>query len=75
MRYTLVMLQDFRAVIKRELERRGWSAYRLGKESGLPIRTVQAYVAGQCDLMAERVAAMCDALGLELGPKRRQKGK
>lgn len=63
----------FRETIKREMTRREWSAYRLGQESGVPIRTVQQYVSGGCDLLAERVELLCKALGLELRTK--QKGR
>jgi hypothetical protein len=69
----------FREVIIREMERRGWSSYRLGQESGIPIRTVQRYTSGGCDLLGERVARLCTTLGLELRPVRkvrnRRKGK
>lgn len=69
----------FQEVIERETKRRGWSAYRLGKESGVPIRTVQHYLAGGCDLVGERIAKLCAALGLELRPaqkaNKRTKGK
>ena len=63
---------DFRTTIQRELDRREWSAYRLGQESGIPIRTVQAYLSGTCDLTGERIAIMCATLGLEV---RRVRGK
>ncbi len=64
----------FREIIKTELQRRKWSAYRLSKESGLPMRTVQQYMAGTCDLSGERIAVLCKTLGLELRPVRRKKG-
>lgn len=63
----------FRETIARETERRGWSAYRLGQESGVPIRTVQQYLAGTCDLVGERIGKLCDAVGLELRHKARGK--
>ena len=67
----------FRGAIERETKRRGWSAYRLGKESGVPIRTVQHYLAGGCDLVGKRIAKLCEALNLEVRPKtkRKRKGK
>ena len=66
----------FRETVLREMKRRGWSSYRLGKESGVPIRTVQSYTSGSCDLMAERVAKLCVTLGLQLRPTRnRDAGK
>ncbi len=63
----------FREIIQKEVGRRGWSAYRLGKESGVPIRTVQAYLSGTCDLSGERIAVLCKTLGLELRPAGRSK--
>lgn len=63
----------FRQTIKREMTRRDWSAYRLGRESGVPIRTVQQYVSGGCDLLAERVELLCKALGLELRATRKER--
>jgi len=65
----------FRETIIRELKRRGWSSYRLGQESGVPIRTVQRYTSGGCDLRGETVALMCKALGLELRPHKQTKGR
>ena len=71
MRYTAaVMIRD---TIIREMKRRGWSAYRLGQESDVPIRTVQRYVAGHCDLVGERIGKLCGALGLAL--RRTRKGR
>ena len=75
MRYTESMSMDFRRIISRELERRGWSGYKLGQVSGVPIRTCQAYMSGQCDLAASRVATMAEALDLELRPKQRRRKK
>ena len=69
----------FRETIIDQMGRRGWSGYRLGKESGVPIRTVQEYVRGDCDLSGARIAKLCAVLGLELRPVRkagrRQKGR
>lgn len=65
----------FREMIVREMSRRGWSAYRLGKQSGLSIRTTQQYVGGTCDLAGQRIELLCKALALELRPGRRGKRK
>ena len=44
--------------------------------SGVPIRTVQAYLSGEIDLTGEKLALICDVLGLELRPvDREMKGK
>ena len=67
------MAMGFRKIIEREASRRRWSAYRVAQEAGLPIRTVQRYMAGDSDLHGESVAAICEALGLELRPKEPQR--
>jgi transcriptional regulator with XRE-family HTH domain len=64
---------SFDTIIRREAKRQGLSGYRIGKMSGVPIRTVQAYLAGDCDLMGARIAKIAAALGLELRPVRRAK--
>ncbi len=61
---------DFRETIKREAEHQGLSGYRIGKLSGIPIRTVQAYLSGRTDLAGRRIEAIADVLGLELQPVR-----
>lgn len=66
----------FRKIIKTEAKRQGLSGYRIAKMSGVPMRTVQAYLAEDCDLIGERVARIAKALGLELRPARRpRKGR
>ena len=64
---------SFQTIIRREAKRQRLSGYRIGKMSGVPIRTVQAYLAGACDLAGERIAKIAVALGLELRPARRVK--
>ena len=61
---------SFRKVIAAEVRRQGLSGYRLAKLSGLPIRTVQAYLAEDFDLTGERLARLTKALGLELKRER-----
>lgn len=61
-----MLTTSFRRSILQELKRRGWSHYRLAKESSLPERSVFAYLAGDRDMSGERVAALCDAIGLKL---------
>lgn len=62
-----------RETIKQELKRRGWSYYRLAKElkGKMPARTVYAYLAGDCDLVSERVSIILGSL--ELTIKRKSK--
>jgi len=54
--------------IEDELERRGWSRYRLTKEleGKLPARTTYAYLSGEQDLSSERVSIILNALGLKI---------
>ncbi len=52
-----------------EVKRRGWSGYRLSKESGLPLRVAQRYVSGETDLRAERAGKLLTLLGYELRRK------
>ena len=66
---------SFREAIIRELKRRDWSAYRLGKKAHVPIRSVQAYLAGRCDMAGENVAKLCAALGLKLVATSERKAK
>ena len=40
----------FRKIIKAEVKRQGLSGYRVAKLSGVPMRTVQQYLAEDCDL-------------------------
>ncbi|MEZ6084807.1 MAG: hypothetical protein R3E58_12965 [Phycisphaerae bacterium] len=65
----------FQKIIQSEAKRQGLSGYRIGMDSGIPIRTVQRYLAGDCDLVGEPHCEDCGALGLELRPtKRKRKG-
>jgi len=66
---------SFRKIIQAEAKRRGLSGYRIAKMSGVPMRTVQAYLAEDCDLTGERLAIIAKALGLELRPTHREKSK
>ena len=54
--------------IKNELERRGWSHYRLVNklEGKMPARTVYAFLAGEQDLTTERASIILKALGLKI---------
>ncbi|GAG37842.1 unnamed protein product, partial [marine sediment metagenome] len=58
-------IMGFRKAIQAEAKRQGLSGYRIAKLSGVPMRTVQAYLAEDCDLVGERVAKIAKALGLE----------
>lgn len=64
-------MMSFRKIIQREAQRQKLSGYRIAKMAGVPMRTVQAYLAGTYDMVGERLAKIAEALGLELRPKRR----
>lgn len=57
---------NIRKVIMNECKRRGWSAYRLAKETGLVERTVQTFFQGTRDISSGRASKMLDALGIEM---------
>lgn len=61
-------MASFREIVLAELHRREWSGYRLAKESKVPMRTVQRWLAGENDLTATRMELICKALGLTLRP-------
>ncbi len=65
----------FRKIIQQEAKRQDVSGYRLAQLSGIPMRTVQHYLAGGSDLGGERVAKIAKVLGLELRAAKRKKGK
>ena len=57
-----------RNTINSELNRRGWSRYRLEKQlkGKIPPRTIYAYLSGQCDLGSERVSIILSELDLTI---------
>lgn len=63
---------SFRKIILAEVKRQALSGYRIAQLSGVPMRTVQAYLAGIRDLTGERLARIAEALGLELRPRRKK---
>lgn len=67
-----ITMIDFRKEIRRELKRLGWSAYRLAKTAGLPLRGVQAYVAGEKDTTSARLSKLLGVLGFELKRPRKR---
>ena len=65
----------FRRIIQAEARRQGLSGYRLSKESGVAMRSVQAFLAGESDMASENASRVAAVLGLELRPKRPQSKK
>jgi transcriptional regulator with XRE-family HTH domain len=66
---------SFQDLIRREAEKQGLSGYRIAKLSGVPMRTVQAYLAGDTDLAGRRIERIAAVLGLELRRVRRRAEK
>ncbi len=61
------------STIQTEAERQGLSGYRIAKLAGMPMRTVQAYLAGDTDLAGERIEKMMEVLGLEVRPAKKSR--
>ena len=59
-----------RKTILEELERKGWSRYRLVQslQGKMPPSTVYQYLSGQTDLNSRRVSMILDALGMKHVP-------
>ena len=57
-----------RQTILNELERCGWTHYRLVKELGgaIPMSTIYDYLSGKTDLGSDRVSIILKALGLTI---------
>lgn len=68
-------MMGLQEIIQREARRQGLSGYRIAKLSGVAMRTVQAYLAGDTDLAGRRIEKIAVVLGLELRPKRRLRKK
>lgn len=65
----------FREIIKHEAKRQELSGYRIAKLSGVSMRTVQAYLAGDTDLAGRRIERIAAVLGLDLRPVQRRSKK
>ena len=60
-------MTDFRRAIADELDRRGWSKYRLSKESGVNKTSVSEYLRGRREIESAALEQICGALDLRLG--------
>ena len=60
-----------RQTILKELERCGWTRYRLVKElnGAIPMSTIYDYLSGWTDLGSERVSKILQALDLQIKHK------
>lgn len=65
------LTMTIRQTILRELERRGWSRYRLVKEldGEIPMSTIYDYLSGKTDIGSDRVSIILKALGLTITSK------
>lgn len=59
----------FRSIIKRELDRRGWTIHRLVNESEVGRATVYDYLNGDREIQTDSLERICQALELELRRK------
>lgn len=66
-------MSKLQKIIRAEAERQGLSGYRIAKLAGMPMRTVQAYLAGTTDLIGERIEKMMEVLGLEVRAVKRSR--
>ncbi|MBK8915694.1 MAG: hypothetical protein IPM64_14060 [Phycisphaerales bacterium] len=70
------MACTIREIIVAEARRRGWSCYRLARESGVAERTLQAFFAGERDIASDKADKLFSTLDLEVRPaKSRVKAK
>ena len=63
--------QQIRKLITTRLQALGWTPYRLAKELAgqVKMRTLYDYVNGTQDMTGEKLAAVFDALDLEIVPR------
>lgn len=61
-------MTDFRQAIADELDRRGWSKYRLAQESGVSKTSVSEYLRGHREIETAALERICRVLGLALAP-------
>lgn len=66
------MTDSIRDTITARADQLGLTAYAIGRETGIDPGTVRRYLTGRCSLNSRYVSAICDVLGLELKPTKRQ---
>jgi hypothetical protein len=52
----------------------GWTHYRVGKQAGIKPEIVTRFVMGERDIRAVTFAKIASALGMELAPKKGERG-
>jgi len=68
--YCNAMSMSFQKIVIAETKRQKLSGYRVAKLVGgkVGMRMIQNYLSGNQDMAGERIAAVAEALGLELRP-------
>ena len=66
---------DLAADIRREIKRQGLSKYRVAVDAGIDRSVAIRFINGERGLTLSTASRVCEMLGLELRPVRRQKGK
>jgi hypothetical protein len=56
-------------VLRAEIERRGWTAYRLAKESGMPLPTARRFLLGLNDPTLSNVEKILASIDWTIAPK------
>ncbi len=68
---------SFRKIVLAEIKRQRFTGYSLAKltKPHVKMRMLQCYMAGTSDLTGERLAVVCEVLGLNLCQTRKPKAK
>ena len=66
-------MMRWQRIIQAEAKKQKLSGYRIAKMCGVPMRTVQAFLAGSSDLSSQRLEKIAEALGLDLCKVRRKR--
>ncbi len=64
----VIKMKDFRAVIRRNREKKGWSQYRLAKEVGIAQSFVNEIESGKKSPSIEMFFKICEALDIKVFP-------
>lgn len=64
----VIKMKDFRAVIRRNREKKGWSQYRLAKEVGIAQSFVNEIESGKKSPSIEIFFKICEALDIQVFP-------
>ena len=59
-----------RETVQAELDRKGWTPYRLAIEAKVGQQVIHRWLTGKTHLRSDNLERVLDALGLEVRPKR-----